>query len=181
MKRLFILLILGVAGILAPCAGFVIFRAESVGYFIKWEQLPKAPSQVVELIASRESNLYVRAADGQTLSWDGRSWDVAQVPEGLETGWAFYKPCRQEMPQFSPLSRPPTGWVDCIQDEGVYAEFYNKHVYVLDAQGNVWQWALLTHALAQVIKLVAYPCLGGMVGLALGVAALFVMRKRGNK
>ncbi len=174
------LFVLGLTG-LGLLVGFAIFRSESVGYFVRWQKLPVPPSEVDRFVVSREGDLYAGSFEGEALHWDGRSWEVAEAPAGLEQGWSVIHPCRQEMPQFSPLTRPPSGVVDCIQDEGIYAEFYNKHVYALDDQGNVWQWSLLTHALGQVIRLVVYPCIGGIAGLILALAVLVGMRLRGRR
>lgn len=172
-------LYLGLVGLslLAGCViGFGIWGADHSGYFVKWEQLPAPPSNAVEFITSREFDLYVVTVDERTMHWDHSSWEVTDAPESLEEGWTVIRPCRSAWPQFWPLSHPPSDIKDCIQDQGVYAEFYNKHVYVLDEQGNIWQWELLTHAYEEIIKLVLYPCIGGISGLLFAAITLLLLR-----
>jgi hypothetical protein len=167
---------------LAGCVlGYVIWEADHGGYFVTWEELPIPPFNAEELITSREFDLYVGTADGRSMHWDGYSWEVTEVPEGFENGWTVIRPCRSEWPQFWPLSHPPSDIKDCIQDQGMYIEGYNKHVYVLDEQGNIWQWNLLTNGLVELISLGIYPCTGGVFGLLFAAMTLLVIRLRGMR
>jgi hypothetical protein len=113
------------------------------------------------------------------MQWDNRAWAISDVPEGLEAEWTFVKPCSSSWPQFSPLSNAPTGIKECIQDEGIYAEFHNKHVYALDDEGGMWQWELLTHGFDVLIRMVVFTGAGSILGLLIASALLVVSRQRG--
>lgn len=158
-------------------AGCTVWQLDRTGYFVTWTELPPPPQVPSEFIISREFDLYIRTQDGDTLKWNNQSWGISKVPEDIDVGWNITAPCIQEWPQFSPLAHAPIGIRDCIQDEGVYAEFNNKHVYVLDIGGRIWQWELLRHGLDDLLLMVSYPCVGTLVGFVFTSIVLIVLRK----
>lgn len=167
-----------VLAFLGALVGIALWSADGAGYFIRWQELPQAPQPVTRLVASREFTLYVQGADGESFKWNGKTWTQGAAPDDLGRGWAIIKPCRRAWPEFSPLSNSPGPIIDCIQDEGVYAEFFNKHVYVLSADGNIFEWELLTHGLAQLLTLLIWPGIGCFAGIVLGLMWFWIVHTR---
>ena len=169
---------MAILGFLAGCATWLALRS---GYFVIWEALPPPPQKPLELIISREFALYISTQEGQTLLWNGSAWEASDVPKDLRDGWYIFKPCIRTWPQFSPLSNPPKGIKECIQDQGTYAEFYNKHVYVLDEEGRIWQWSHLTHGLGLLLWIMIFPCIGFFVGIIFAFVISFILRRRNRR
>ena len=165
------LLISGLMG-----CGFSLIRSE--GYFIQWQELADAPVNFVSFKASRESSLYITISNEAILIWKLDHWEeVGEIPSDINEHWNIIVPCDRKPPQFSFLTNAPQNIVDCIQDEGVYAEFYNKHVYALDEEGVIWEWHLLNHAFVVLVDFLISVFISGIVGLIIGIA-LTKLRKR---
>lgn len=171
IRRLLILLLLGFI------LGFAIWQIDRHGYFAKWENLPIPPSKPNRLIISREFDLYVEANKNVVFLWDGREWSEGTVPDDINNGWQISVPCKHTWPEFSPFSKPPKSVISCVQDEGIYAEFFNKHVYALDGHYQIWQWELLRHGFSDLLNLMKYLLLGGV----LGFVGFFVLERRNTK
>ncbi len=145
----------------------VVDRVSHKGYLVTWEYLDAAPPNTLELVASREWSLYVRTATDLIYVYDrgaGAHWRVSEVPEDIAQNWES-GPCRFTGHEFSFFSNPPDSVLDCIWDEGTYADFYNKHIYILDEKGDLWVWENLVSGMGNLMYYIALPVLGGGVGL----------------
>ena len=158
-KSLLIWLILG------TLIGYAAWHTKSSGYFVQWSPIDNPPEKPTKLVASREFDLYVASNDGQVWQWNHRTWSQEPVPPDLSDNWLVHQQCSFSLPEFSPISNPPPGLSECIRDEGVYAEFSNKHLYVLDDDGQLWEWELLNHGFSVFIDLIVFVVLGAVAGL----------------
>ena len=125
-----------------------------------------------KLVASREFDLYVASNKGQIWRWNHRKWSQDSVPPNLSENWLVLQKCSFSFPEFSPISNHPSGISECIRDEGVYAEFFNKHLYALDDQGKLWEWELLNHGFSVLIELFVFV----VIGVVAGLVGFFIVR-----
>jgi hypothetical protein len=165
--------------------GFFVFWLTREGYHIKWKPIPPPPEPATELIVSREFYLYINTQSNQTYRWGSGEWVEANVPddiyEGVDEGrWIIQKPCDIGWPVFSPFASPPSRVMECIQDEAGPHSFYNKHVFALDREGNLWVWHYLVSGLGLLGVLIYWILIGSFVGFGFGTI-LLVIRHFRNK
>jgi hypothetical protein len=158
--------------------GYAIWNLKSSGYFVQWMLIDNPPEKPAKLVASREFDLYLESDEGNTWHWNHRVWSQDPVPADLSDNWLVLQPCSFSVPEFSPISSPPPGISECIRDEGIYAEFSNKHLYVLDNQGQLWEWELLNHGLALFIHLFLFVLVGAFIGLIMFLIYRWIHKSR---
>ncbi len=157
--------------------GIVVYGLYSEGYFTLWQRLDAAPAGTVELPVSQGGTLYARTESGEIYVrhvYDATgSWLAgASLPDLKEESfsWAPVHPCLRDWPVFSFYNGIPWQIVDCVQDETRGADYGMKHVYVLDKNGIIWEWAL-TNGWGEGMGFVfGVPMLGGFSGLLFGFA-----------
>ena len=161
--------------LLGLAAGFFVFLLDEGGFFVQWVPLPPPPEQPIELIASREFKLWVETQSRETYRWNGKEWDISEIPADIYEGWAVQKPCQENWPAFFPFSGRPTKMHQCIQDAGMGSGgFYNRHVFAFDTNGQLWEWEHITHGLSSLGAFLGYTFNGGLVGLSLAILMLTI-------
>jgi hypothetical protein len=159
-------------------SGYTISSIRSEGYFIKWKNLTNVPTNFLKFEASRESALFVTTSDDKFLAWGSDHWEeVEGIPSDISDHWNIIAPCERKPPQFSFLTNAPQNVIDCIQDEGVYAEFYNKHVYALDEEGVIWEWHLLNHGFSVLANLLVSIFIFGIAGLLISIILIRIWKR----
>jgi hypothetical protein len=123
--------------------GLIYAEAAKDGVGLSWRQLPQPPLAQFTLTASREGSLFVTTTSGEVLqccSGDGGRWFASSVPPDINDGWTIIHPCTQSGPEWWFISTPPTDRLDCIEDNGIHAEFGSRNVYVVDQSWRIWAW-----------------------------------------
>jgi len=159
-------------GIIGFFLGYSLWRFDHDGYSQKWERLPTPPQDVSELIPTGEPPLFIKSSDGNTyyLSYQyNEGWLQESVPEELINPFEVTKPCDFSFPEFSRFSNAPENVRDCVQEKTMYADGYIKHAFVVDSDGNLWEWH---HTISpeDLTPMFCLPSSGLLIGLLVGFA-----------
>jgi hypothetical protein len=175
--RYAIIVLLGIVGLIV---GFTWGYVSESGFFRQWHQLPSSPSKISELITVSDGTLFVKTVDGSVLqcsSYKNECWVPGKVSE-IDEGWTkITKPCDLSSSEFSFLTRPPKHIAACIQGATQYAEALGRETYLMDTDGNVWEWHLISGGLGLSLTFcasISCAILGGIIGLG----SLLIRRKR---
>lgn len=174
--------------IIAFCVLGLIFglglgHGSASGYLSPWEQLPTPPNQITEFLPAGEELVHIKTLDGAVYRYDrsSKAWVGASLEQDSPNHIDVREPCDFSSPEFSFFLFPPRDVEICLQVEVNYIDGYARYAFVLDGNGRVWQWRLLSSPYKALAEQVCYPGIGLFAGACFGIlAALFLKRKGRN-
>ena len=168
------ILILGLGAFLI---GWGVSEFMRSGYLQHWQRLPDSPSTLSGFAAACDFGVLAKAVDGSLLRCTPIIGECWVRDSGCDKGYdTITRACEFSSPAFSLLAGPPKGVQACIQGTTQYPEAAKTTDYLLDAEGNVWEWSCGLYACGP--TWIRYlPCAYGVLGVALGLIWLLVSRK----
>jgi hypothetical protein len=171
------IVLLGMVGLIAGLTwGYV----SDGGYSEQWHKLPAPPSKISELVTVSDGTLFVKTLDGSVLqcsSIRNQCWIHGQVPDNDDNWTKVTKPCNFSSSEFSFLTHPPKNITSCIQGATQNAEALGRETYLMDADGNVWEWHHNFSGPGPTLTVFA-SIMCATLGVIIGLCALLIRRKR---
>jgi hypothetical protein len=174
--RYFIVFILCVIGLFV---GYGVWNIEESGYFIKWEIIPTIPGNIVELLPGSGSPFSVKTSNGSIFryeNWHNQGWIEEKGTQNIPFSSDVNIHCDMSSPEFTFLSNYPTNIKSCIQEKVIYMDGFMRYAFILDSNGNIWQWNL-TRTPDSLINLIWFSCIGIIIGLSIGIIGITILHK----
>ena len=167
-------------GLIGLILGLAWSRSISSGYFQAWEKLPPPPLPIIEFVAVGEGSIIAKTANDSVLrcsSWLHECWAQADLSKSSFDHTRVTKPCDFSSPEFSSFKSHPKNTIDCIQGVTQYAEGVGMDTYILDSDGNVWEWSYIFAGNETLFAAFAPYCCPSF-GLLIGI--IFLGKRRAN-
>ncbi len=175
--RFFRVALLGFVGLIAGLATGYILRG---GYYVQWHKLPPSPAPIAEFLTVSSDTLFVRTVDGSVLQCSGlgnQCWTQGQLPANDVKWTEVTKPCDFSSSEFSFLTHPPNNARACIQGDTQFIEARWRETYLMDAEGNVWEWSY-TFGGPSLLDEVCGSIICAAAGVLIGLSSLLIRRKK---
>lgn len=177
--RFLVCIILGVFFTIELGAG--IGRLISLGYLNQWDKLPTPPAQIEKLVIGSHGTVYAQTETGSVYrcsSWTNECWVQDEIPQNTSHLMETITPCDFSTPEFSWTTNPPGDPVLCIHGEEIHIDCFWQATYLLDENGDVWQWSKTTCA-----NYMTLIVLGGLIaiGIILGLVTGAVWNRQSDK
>ena len=133
------------SGILGFVLGCGLGLVTAFGYFVRWERLSTPPQTVSELIPYfYVPPILIRTSDGSIYRYSSSTsevWEkVPYSPNAENLPIKVKNPCDFSSPEFSFISNSPENINYCIQEETYISYSLTSYTFVIDNNGNIWQW-----------------------------------------
>jgi hypothetical protein len=168
--RILTIIFLSLIGLIS---GYGIGSIRENGYFVKWEKLAPPPDKITEIIPHGGYPIYIKISNGNTYryeNWHSQGWVEAVVPKESNP-FEVIKPCNYSSPEFTFLSEYPHNINECIQVKVMYADGFIRYTFILDKDGNIWQWDL-TRTPDSLFRLISLSCVGVLFGVIIGLISV---------
>jgi hypothetical protein len=175
--RLVKIMALGLIGLIL---GLVWSRSVSLGYFEPWVKLPPPPLSIVEFIAVGDGNVIAKTTDGSVLrcsNWRHECWVQDERAEYSFRSTRVKKPCDLSSSKFRSFPGHSSNIAECIQGVTQYHEGLGTYIYVLDRDGNSWEWSYIFAGNITLYAMFA-PFCSPLLGIVLGML-LFSKKREG--
>lgn len=157
--------------VISACLSYAIYS----GLFTKWAELPKAPGKTLEIVGAEFGKVYINTTDGY---FGCELNSKAALPCWSKIDWPISlqkDPYLQECQKNWNLVLPPPGKVMDQEDTRVcLTEGWNREIFVLTENGNVWLWSHGVNALPGLLILPFGTCLGTALFLLFAIIFLFL-------
>jgi hypothetical protein len=174
--RLVKILLFGFIGLIVGLGGSHIL---SSGYSHVWNKLPSPPSPIAEFIAVGEGDIIAKTTNDTILrcsSWRDECWVRDDISEYHFDSTRITRPCDLSSSEFRNIKINPENIIDCIQGVTQYPEGIGRYTYVLDINGNIWEWSYIFAGSDTLYALFAPYCCSSL-GIILGVIIFSKKRK----
>lgn len=181
--RILIVIALSIAGLFLGLLLAQVSESNSAGV---WERLPAPPFEIIELIPTGYSPMFVMTADGITYryeEWQNQGWIAETLPQLPidSTEIEIQKPCDMSAPEFSRAFNPPQDIKDCFQEEVTYADGFLRYTFILDEDGYIWESSISHNIYDSLFGMICFGSLGLLLGASVGLLATILPRTRKTK
>jgi hypothetical protein len=151
-----------------------VVRLINSGCFVRWSKLPRLSDQIEEFVFGAHGTVYARTESGSVYrcsSWKNECWVQSKIPQDTSRLVNTIAPCDFAAPEFYWTTNPPANPVICIQGEEIHADCFGEDTYVLDENGDAWEWSNSVCAnTGTLLMLCTSVAIGAGIGLVTGIA-----------